>query len=99
MWLIKELLQVVFLCKECDILQIRDSIVHTIIRANAHFGGLYHAKEIPDPLSVSRRSFRELIFEKENKVATLSLQLVMHDHLCVVFEQNILFLYALLYTK
>ena len=99
MWLIKELLQVVFLCKECDILQIRDSIVHTIIRVNAHFGGLCHAKEIPDPLFVSRSSLRELIFEKENKVVTLSLQLVMHDHLCVVFEQNILFLYALLYTK
>jgi hypothetical protein len=81
-WLIKELLQVVFLCKECDILQTRDSILHTILRANAHFGGLYHAKEKPDPISVSRRSLRELIFEKENKVVTLSLQLVIHDHLC-----------------
>ena len=82
MWLIKELLQVVFLCRECDILQTRDSILHTILRANAHFRGLYHAKEIPDPISVSRRSLRELIFEKENKVVTLSLQLAIHDHLC-----------------
>jgi hypothetical protein len=46
---------------------------------------------------VSRRSLRELIFEKENKVVTLSLQLVIHDHLCSFLAKYFVFICLALY--